>query len=143
MKNLLPLLFMLVITSCSTIYKLGRDFDDTKVNTIIQGKTTLSEVMQTFGEPFKKGQINQFEVYIYTYEENEFPGDGGYDIFIDRRYKSLNIVFDEDSIVKFFSHNIPLSNGLLDLMMIREENKKQQQDNNQMNNMNNMPYIPY
>ena len=62
--------FLIVISSCSTVYIAGKNFDETKVSTLVPGKTNELQVLEMFGEPFQKGLINQFEVFIYEYEEN-------------------------------------------------------------------------
>jgi outer membrane protein assembly factor BamE (lipoprotein component of BamABCDE complex) len=125
-------LFLMIISSCSTTYIAGKNFDETKVSTLMPGKTNESQVLQMFGEPFQKGLINQFRVYIYTYEENEFPADSGFEVYINKRHKSLMIVFDENNVVSYFTHNVPLSPGTMDMMILKEESIKQQKDDDNM-----------
>ncbi len=122
------LLIVMIISSCSTTYIAGKNFDDTKVSTLVPGKTSASQVLQMFGEPFQKGLVNQFPVFIYTYEENEFPADSGIEVYINKRYKSLTIVFDENEVVSYFTHNVPLTLGTIDMMILKEESIRQHND---------------
>ncbi len=121
-------LFIMITSSCSTTYIAGKNFDETKVSTLVPGKTNESQVLQMFGEPFQKGLINQFTVFIYSYEENEFPADSGFEVYINKKSKSLMIVFDENNVVRSFTHNVPLSFGTMDMMILNEENIKRQKD---------------
>lgn len=123
-------LFLMIISSCSTTYIAGKNFDDTKVSSVVIGKTNKSQILQMFGDPFKEGLINQFTVFIYTYEENEFPAHSALEVYIDKKYKSLMIVFDENDVVKNLTYNVPLSPGMVDLMILKEEKLKQQDDDN-------------
>lgn len=125
---LLLWVFLMIISSCSTVYIAGKKFDETKVSTLVPGKTNELQVLEMFGEPFQKGLINQFEVFIYEYEENEFPADSGLEVYVNKRHKSLMIVFDEKNVIRYFTHNVPLSTGTLDMMILKEESIRQQQD---------------
>ena len=125
---LLLWVFLMIISSCSTVYIAGKKFDETKVSTLVPGKTNELQVLEMFGEPFQKGLINQFEVFIYEYEENEFPADSGLEVYVNKRHKSLMIVFDENNVIRYFTHNVPLSTGTLDMMILKEESIRQQQD---------------
>lgn len=127
--NFFSIWILLVLTnSCSTTYIAGKNFDETKVGTLVPGKTNESQVLQMFGDPFQKGQINEFAVFIYSYEENEFPADSSFEVYINRRYKSLMIVFDENNVVKYFTHNVPLSFGTMDTIILKEENIREQKE---------------
>jgi len=128
------LLSLILISSCSSFYVIGEDFDESKVNSLSIGKTTKSDVLQIFGEPYDKGQINESTVFIYSYEENEFPVASGRRIHIDKEHKSLMILFDEKNIVKSFTHNIPLSFSNLEVMILHDMMRKRQQNSENYNN---------
>ena len=125
---------LLIISSCSTIYITGRDFDESKVNSLAVGETTQAEVLQMFGDPYDQGLVNEYTVFVYSYEENEFPATSGRRINIDKEHKSLMILFDESNHVKFFTHNVPLSFSNLEAMILHEERKTRQQNNENYNN---------
>lgn len=125
---------LLVLTvSCSTFYIVGKDFDESKVNSLVIGETSKSQVLQLLGDPYDQGRINQYTVFIYSYEENEFPANSRYKVYIDKKQKSLMILFDENSDVKFFTHNVPLSFSALEAMILNEEKLKQQKNNDNIN----------
>lgn len=124
--SLLPMLIL--ISSCSTVYIVGKNFDDTKTDALVIGDTNESQVLQMLGEPFQIGQINESKVFIYSYEENVFPSHSGNKIYIDKKYKSLFIVFDDNKIVRHFTHNIPPNLGTVEMMILNEEKIKRQQD---------------
>jgi hypothetical protein len=125
---LLILCVFIFFSSCTTVYITGRNFDDTNVPALTTGKTTETEVVQMFGEPFNRGLIDQYRVFIYSYEENEFPEHSGNEIYIDKRYKSLMIVFDENQVVKHFTYNVPVVPGVTDMLLISKERIKQQEE---------------
>jgi len=124
----------LLFTSCvSYTYIVGNDFDDKKVNELEIGKTDASQVIKMFGDPHQTGQVNQYEVFMYSYEENEFKPKNNDDYYIDKRYKSLFIVFDENNRIMYFSHNVPLNSGNLDLIMNKEKMKRDREKEENMN----------
>ncbi len=127
-------LSLILISSCSSFYVIGEDFDETKVNSLAIGETTKSEVLQILGEPYDKGQINESTVFIYSYEENEFPLAGGRRVHINKNHKSLMILFDEKNLVKSFTHNIPLSFSNLEVMILHDMMRKRKQNNENYNN---------
>ena len=126
-------LSLILISSCSSFYVVGEDFDETKVNSLVIGETTKAEVLQVLGEPYGTGQINESIVFIYSYEENEFPVASGRRIHIDKEHKSLMILFDEKNIVKTLTHNIPLSFSNLEVMILHDMMRKRLQNNENYN----------
>ena len=125
----LLILILLLIGSCASIYIIGEDFDERKVNSLVIGETNKSQVLELFGDPYEQGQINQFTVFTYSYEENKFPASSGGRLLIDKKYKSLMILFDENSNVKLFTHNVPLSFSSLEIMILNEVKSRQQENN--------------
>ena len=50
------------LTGCATSnYTVGRDFSSASVAQIQKGKTTTSEVVALFGEPFAKSAVSETE----------------------------------------------------------------------------------
>lgn len=127
----------MLISACSTTYFIGRDFNDSKVSSLKAGETDKSQVIQMFGDPYRRGQVNQQTVFIYSYEESEFPAHSGPEVRIEVRYKSLMILFDENNVVKYFAHNVPVSLSALDLAILHEEKLKQQENSDDVNSGNN------
>ena len=119
--SFISLLFILI--SCSSIYIIGDDFNDFRVQEISIGSTNKNQILGMFGEPASKGMIDQNEVYSYSYEEYEFPAASSRKIKVDRKFKSLVVVFDESEIVKRFEYNLP-SGTSLDVVLIDREIKK-------------------
>ena len=113
--------------ACSTIYIVGENFDDSQVDALVIGETDKTQVLYRFGEPFKRGLINHLTVFMYTYEETEFPPNG-LKVYVDSRYKSLMILFDEQNKVKYFAHNLPFTANSFEMMMIHEEKIRQQEE---------------
>lgn len=119
------LILVIFIHSCtSTTYIVGANFDETYVNKLTPGVTGKNEVIQWFGLPFKKGRINEYVVFIYTFEKNEFPDNEIIEIYVNKEHKSLYVVFDQDNTVKYFTHNIPICVGVNDVLLMKEELKK-------------------
>jgi outer membrane protein assembly factor BamE (lipoprotein component of BamABCDE complex) len=86
---------------------VGQNFNDQSVGDLVVGETNKEQVLQMFGAPFNKGSINANEVFIYSYEENEFSDYEQFEVYINKRYKSLFVLFDQDNRVKYYTHNIP------------------------------------
>ena len=130
-KSLIRLqLFSLLwlVGACSTVYIKGQNFDDTQLDALVIGETDKARVLQQFGEPFRRGRVNHSTVFMYAYEETEFPPKS-YVVNVDRRYKSLTILFDENDKVKYLAHNLPPETGTCEMMRIHQEKIRQQDDN--------------
>ena len=99
------LLFLPVLTGCATTSNstYGRDFDETKTNSIVKGVTTKEELIKIFGHPNDKGLDEQNrEWWVYIYEQRLSK----YDIWIDKgegqvRTKKLVITFENDIVKNF------------------------------------------
>jgi len=68
-KIFAALAIAVVLSGCATShFTAGRDFPSESVPTIVKGKTTVSELKATFGEPFAKSPVNETdEKWVYTY----------------------------------------------------------------------------
>ena len=82
--------------------KQGAMIDEAKVkNSVVDGKTTRSDVMLEFGSPTKT--MDNDKIFFYTWSETStstIPLYGGTTTVT----KSLNILFDDNGVVK--SHKI-------------------------------------
>lgn len=105
---------------------LGSNFDDSVVNAISLGETSRTEIKALLGEPYRTGQVNDDLVWIYLYEEYEFPAQTDIRVQVNTYQKSLIIHFDENDRVKSFTQNMPFSHNVGQAMMFHQENLKQQ-----------------
>ena len=91
--NYIGLVFVVGIISisngCGTV---GKNFNTSKVENIVNGTTTRSDVKKMFGEPFKVGIQNGQPIWIY---ENHH-----YSIIGKNASKDLIIIFGLDGIVQ-------------------------------------------
>lgn len=83
------ILSLCFLSACATV---GKEFDESLVKTVQNGKTTKGEVLGMFGKPFKTGLQNGDEIWIY--EVNTYTA-GKPDAS-----KNLTIVFSESGVVK-------------------------------------------
>ena len=86
---ILSALMCFALAGCGTV---GKQFDSSLAETIVNGQTTLSEIREKFGDPFKKGTQNGDLVWVYEY--NEYRGSG------NSMSRNLTIVFDHNNVVK-------------------------------------------
>lgn len=92
LKIFLNTLFAIALLTFAGCANIGKPFDRTLAETIVKGKTTLTEIQTKFGEPFKKGIQNGDRVWVYEY--NEYKGSS------NSMSKNLTVVFDNNDIVK-------------------------------------------
>jgi outer membrane protein assembly factor BamE (lipoprotein component of BamABCDE complex) len=127
-----------MLAACTTYYTYtsGTNFDDGNVNRLEVGVTSTKDVIDLFGDPYKKGKINEHEVYIYYYEKNEIPKKDKLELQVNRDYKTLYIEFGEDGKVKNFTYNLPQGLSSLQGMMMHEQKKQREQEraNEEANN---------
>jgi outer membrane protein assembly factor BamE (lipoprotein component of BamABCDE complex) len=100
---ILTLLVLGLIVSCATTYKLGKPYSVEEVSKILIGKTSQSDIVSYFGEPWKTGLLNGNIVYTYCYQEIVFHHDDS----VDKNGNILIIEFDADNNVKNYYFNIP------------------------------------
>ena len=67
--TLLIISAFLVLSACATSsYSVGKDFSSSNVSKIVKSKTTKTDLLNLFGEPFSKTVISSTgEKWIYTY----------------------------------------------------------------------------
>lgn len=107
MLRILPkikiILLLILLYGCSTVYKIGKEFDYNNVPKIKIGTTTQKDVINYFGEPLRKGLSNGSEVFYYSNETITFNHDNT----VKREGNSLLIEFDDKGCVKNYYLNIP------------------------------------
>ena len=93
--NYIGLVFVVGIISisngCGTV---GKNFNTSKVENIVNGTTTRSDVKKMFGEPFKTGIQNGQPIWVYE--------DHHYSIIREETSKDLIIIFNPDGIVQSY-----------------------------------------
>ncbi len=88
----------LLISGCGTT---GKEFDETRVENIVNGTTTQDQVEELFGPPFKKGVLNGRPIWVYEYNKYMALGDD--------TSKDLVIVFEDTGVVR--SHQFMSDKG--------------------------------
>ncbi len=102
-------LLAFLILGCSTVYKIGKEFDLTNISKIKIGFTTQQDIINYFGQPYRKGIANGDEVFYYTNEQIIFEKDRN----VRKEGNSLLIEFDSKGNVKNYYLNIPGKETLL------------------------------
>lgn len=80
---------ILISNGCGTA---GKSFNTSKVESIVNGITTRSDIKIMFGEPFKIGIQNGQPIWVYE--------DHYYSIIREETSKDLIIIFSHDGIVQ-------------------------------------------
>ena len=81
----------LISNGCGTV---GKSFNTSKVESIVNGITTRSDIKKMFGEPFKVGVQNGQSIWVYE--------DHHYSIIHEDTSKDLIIIFSPDGIVQSY-----------------------------------------
>ena len=82
---------ILISNGCGTV---GKSFNTSKVESIVNGITTRSDIKKMFGEPFKIGIQNGQPIWVYE--------DHHYSIIREETSKDLIIIFNSDGIVQSY-----------------------------------------
>ena len=82
---------VLISNGCGTV---GKSFNVSKVETIVNGTTTQSDIKKMFGEPFKIGIQNGQPIWVYE--------DHHYSIIREETSKDLIIIFGPNGIVQSY-----------------------------------------
>jgi hypothetical protein len=82
---------ILISNGCGTA---GKSFNASKVESIVNGITTRSDIKIMFGEPFKIGIQNGQPIWVYE--------DHYYSIIREETSKDLIIIFSPDGIVQSY-----------------------------------------
>jgi len=83
-----------LLSGCATI---GRDFAATEVPKIQIGKTTQTEIMSTFGSPWRTGIEDGKQTWTY--------GKYHYSVFSEPSAQDLVVRFDDKGIVSSYTYN--------------------------------------
>jgi len=81
----------LISNGCGTV---GKSFNTSKIESIVNGITTRSDIKKMFGEPFKVGIQNGQSIWVYE--------DHYYSIIRKKTSKDLIIIFSPDGIVQSY-----------------------------------------
>ncbi|MBT5985838.1 MAG: hypothetical protein HOG74_04480 [Nitrospina sp.] len=81
----------LISNGCGTV---GKSFNTSKIESIVNGVTTRSDIKKLFGEPFKVGIQNGQSIWVYE--------DHHYSIIRKETSKDLIIIFNPDGIVQSY-----------------------------------------
>ena len=109
-KILLILTVSLLFAACATtnVTKFGRDFDETKTDSIVKGKTTKQEIVQLLGKPHDKTlQESGTEEWIYLHRVTEITTKPPPTAFHSAKRegtvkeKKLEICFDKGVVKNF------------------------------------------
>ena len=82
---------ILISNGCGTV---GKSFNTSKVESIVNGITSRSDIKKMFGEPFKIGVQNGQPIWVYE--------DNYYSIIREGTSKDLIIIFSLDGIVQSY-----------------------------------------
>ena len=80
---------VLISNGCGTV---GKSFNTSKVESIVNGITTRSDIKKMFGEPFKIGIQNGQPIWVYE--------DHHYSIISNDSSKDLIIIFGPNGVVQ-------------------------------------------
>ena len=82
---------ILISNGCGVV---GKSFNTSKVESIVNGITIRSDIKKMFGEPFKTGIQNGQPIWVYE--------DHYYSIIREETSKDLIIIFSPDGIVQSY-----------------------------------------
>lgn len=108
MKTISLLLLVVFLSGCaSSGYKINygtSTLNQENVNTIVKGKTTKQQVLDTFGNPLSKTSISSGEMWVYSRSTETATAKN---FFSGTEYAvsamGLSINFDENGIVNNYS----------------------------------------
>ncbi|MBU2614864.1 MAG: glucose-6-phosphate isomerase [Elusimicrobia bacterium] len=93
------LVFLLGFTGCITI---GRDFQTKSIPNIVIGKTSMNDIMNVYGNPYRKGIDDEDLTWTYlNYKVSVFSGSCTRDLYIK---------FDKKGLVKNYTYNTNFPN---------------------------------
>lgn len=107
-KKLCIIVLLAVLAGCATaVITKGVDFNDTRADEIVKGKTTKAEISRMFGAPFQKSVTDSTETWVYSYTKSSAEGSSVLNITTvkgDILEKNLTVEFDRSDVVKTFSY---------------------------------------
>lgn len=93
-KFIILLAGILLLSNCATV---GKPFEFKGPKSIINGKTTQSQIISTYGEPFRVGYENGDLKWTFGYYQ--------YKLFGNSDSKDLNITFDKNNVVSGYTYS--------------------------------------
>ena len=123
---------------CATTYKIGTEFPLANIKSIQIGHTTYKEIIDLFGEPWRKGAINGNLVLTYTREEYTFQDTDE----VQRTGNTLVIEFDANRIVQNYYLNVPGKEAVMFGYLMHKRNKEKEQER-QMAAQQSTMYMQY
>lgn len=91
---ILAALAMPMVASCANV---GSQFPTDQVSSITIGMTTIDQIRETFGTPWRVGIENGHKTWTY--------GQYQYSLFSDTQTTDLVIRFDRNGIVQAYNYN--------------------------------------
>jgi hypothetical protein len=93
-QSLMCIASLLVVAGCATV---GSQFQFRGSDSIVKGKTSRSEILSVYGNPFRVGFENGNSKWTYGYYK--------YRLFGDSETKDLDITFDKNNIVSSYTYS--------------------------------------
>ncbi|OGS20292.1 MAG: hypothetical protein A3J83_04960 [Elusimicrobia bacterium RIFOXYA2_FULL_40_6] len=101
-KNFIFLMFIVCVLGFTGCITIGRDFQTKSIPSIIIGQTNMNEIMNTYGNPYRKGIDDGDLTWTYlNYKVSAFSGSFTRDLYIK---------FDKKGIVKNYTYNTNFPN---------------------------------
>jgi hypothetical protein len=98
-------MFILTTGCATTSYSFGKPFSSSNVKKIVKGKTTNTDLVKLFGQPFSKTVISATEEkWIYTHSSGTSTAQSylvTMDIKTTGTQKTLDILLNKDIVVNF------------------------------------------
>jgi C-terminal processing protease CtpA/Prc len=105
---LIATIWCVVLVGCATsVITKGVDFNDTRVDDVIKGRTTKSEVFNLFGSPYQKTVTDSTEIWVYSYMKSSAAASSVLNVTTvkgDVLEKNLTLSFDSLGIVRSVSY---------------------------------------
>lgn len=130
-KYLIVTIVLLSVSSCATVYEVGEVFETDNIESIAIGNTDQTEIIDMFGEPWRKGLSNGNDIFVYTHEKIIFKQND----HVDRQGNTLVIEFNEDKVVENYYLNVPGREAVQFGYFLHKRNHEKQQEINQQNQM--------
>lgn len=112
--------FLIAVTAlaygcASSRYTTGTPIRDADVQSVIKGKTTMNEIIGTFGEPTRMMPMGDETIYIYEYKVtlSESTNILVPEIHTNDYVDKLSITFDKNKVVSTYhiSRGVPNTKG--------------------------------
>lgn len=116
MRFFIFLIGVLLLGGCASATSIsGRDFDTSKVPLIQKGKTTQSEIVAWFGQPFTKsvsGADGEIWTYFYSTAHAKVKGVIKIEVLTTGITRKLDVLFKNDKVENSTFSETPISEVL-------------------------------